>query len=174
MTHVAEREGERYLDRVRRWLGGANMHIHALRLGEEDVVDYAIAHTKRSFGERFDRFAPQVIEWITNLRAQRFRRMIGTVLTFVWNEESPLPPWTQEDEAKPPRRPIAPELERLLNAKHRARKLDPRDLDAVRVMVPDDVVLTERFRPAGGAFEPYEFRVNLRGSAISPSWTCAS
>ncbi|MBI3724717.1 methyltransferase [bacterium] len=32
VTHLGEREGESYLDRVRRWLSGANMNLHALKV----------------------------------------------------------------------------------------------------------------------------------------------
>ena len=38
VTHVAEREGENYLERIRRWLVGANMNMHALRVGEDVIA----------------------------------------------------------------------------------------------------------------------------------------
>src|SRR5205085_4146782 len=37
VTHLGEREGEKYLDRVRRWLSGANMNLHSLKLGEDPI-----------------------------------------------------------------------------------------------------------------------------------------
>lgn len=168
VTHLAERDGERYLDRVRRWLGGANMHLHSLRIGEDDVVDYAVAQTKRAFGEDYERYSSRLVEWITNLRAQRFKRVVGVVLTFAWNEEAPLPPWTQEDEVKPPPRDVGGELERLLAAKRRARTLTPAALDRMRVMLPDDLVLTERLRPSGRGLETDVYRVSFRDGALTP------
>lgn len=170
VTHVAEREGEPYLERVRRWLGGANFHLHSLRLGEDDIVDYAIAQTKRVFGERYARYAGRLTEWATNLRAQRFRRVVGVVLSFQWNAESPSPPWTQEDEVQtPPRGNIASELARLLAAKRRVREMrDLAALDAYRVGVPDDLQLTELRRPTGRGFQTQGYRVTLRHAAFSP------
>ncbi len=168
VTHLAERDGESYLDRVRRWLGGANLHLHSLRVGEDDVVDYAIAQTKRAFSEDYPRYASRLVEWVTNMRAQRFKRVVGVVLTFAWNEEAPLPPWTQEDEVGPPRRAVSGELERLLASKRRARTLAPAALDRMRVMLPDDLLLTERLRPAGRGLEVEGYRVSFRDGSLSP------
>jgi hypothetical protein len=169
VTHVAERDGEPYLERIRRWLGGANFHLHSLRLGEDDIVDYAIAQTRRTFGERYERYSGKLNEWVTNLRSQRFKRVLGVVLTLQWNAESPEPPWTQEDEAKAPLRSISGELSRLLAAKAKVREMkDLSRLDAMRVGVPDDLLLTERRRPTGTGFETKDFRVMLRERSISP------
>lgn len=169
VTHIAERDGEKYLDRIRRWMGGANMHLHSLRLGEEDILDYAVAHTKRAFKEDYDRYSGKLTEWITNLRSQRFKRVLGVILTFVWNEEAPHPPWTQEDEAKPPTHNIAKELSRLLSAKKRVRKFGSlQELDAMRVGIPDDLTLTERRRPTGSGFETKDFRVVFKNATLSP------
>lgn len=169
VTHVAEREGESYLERVRRWLVGANMNMHALRLGEEDVVDYAVGHTRRVFGERYDRYAGELLEWITNLRSQRFQRVVGVVLTFQWNDEAPHPPWTQEDEAKPPMHDMSAEIARLLGARRRVRRIPSLQmLDRMRVGVPDDLLLLERRRPTGSGFETKDFRVVFRSALMSP------
>jgi hypothetical protein len=169
VTHVAEREGESYLERVRRWLVGANMNMHALRVGEDDVVDYAVTHTRRTFGERYDRYSDKLVEWITNLRSQRFQRIVGVVFTFTWNDEAPNAPWTQEDEAKPPARDMSPEIARLLSAKKRVRKVTSlTSLDRMRVGVPDDILLVERRRPTGGGFETKDFRVMFRNANMSP------
>ncbi len=170
VTHVAEREGESYLERVRRWLVGANMNMHALRLGEDDVVEYAMAQTRRAFGERWDRYGKQLVDWVTNLRAQRFHRVVGVVLSFEWNDDAPHPPWTQEDEVKhPPRHSVAPELARLFAAKKRVRRLPSlAALDRMRVGVPDDLLLVERRRPGGGRFEVKDIRVTFRGATVSP------
>jgi len=169
VTHVAEREGESYLDRIRRWLGSANINMHALRVGEEDVVGYAVSQTKKTFGEGYQRYAGKLVEWITNLRSQRFHRVVAVVLTFQWNEEAPHPPWTQEDETKPPLRDMSDELARLLTAKRRVRKLSSlRSLDGMRVGVPDDLLLVERRRPTGTGFETKDFRVTFRDGHMSP------
>ncbi|MGE0709378.1 MAG: methyltransferase [Planctomycetota bacterium] len=169
VTHVAERDGESYLDRIRRWTGGANMHLHSVRLGEEDIVDYAVSQTKRAFGERYPRYQKQLMDWVTNLRSQRFKRVLGVILTLSWNEEAPKPPWTQEDESKPPREPLAPELSRLMAAKKRARSIPSlADLDALRVGIPDDILLTERRRPTGTGFETKDFRVVFKNAKLSP------
>jgi len=169
VTHVAERDGESYLDRIRRWTGGANMHLHSIRLGEEDIVDYAVAQTKRMYGERYPRYEKQLMEWVTNLRSQRFKRIVGVILTFTWNEEAPKPPWTQEDEAKPPRDTMAGELTRLFQAKKLSRGMESlSELDAMRVGVPDDLMLTERRRPTGTGFETKDFRVVFKKSRLSP------
>ncbi|MCW8139311.1 MAG: methyltransferase, partial [Planctomycetota bacterium] len=169
VTHVAEREGESYLERVRRWLVGANINMHALRVGEEDVVDYAVAHTRRVFGEQYDRYAGKLLEWVTNLRSQRFQRVVGVVLTFQWNDEAPHPPWTQEDEAKPPTRDMSGEIARLVSAKRRVRRIPSlQALDRMRVGVPDDILLLERRRPTGSGFETKDFRVVFRSALMSP------
>ncbi|MBX3471161.1 MAG: methyltransferase, partial [Planctomycetes bacterium] len=169
VTHVAEREGESYLERVRRWLVGANINMHALRVGEEDVVDYAVAHTRRVFGEQYDRYAGKLLEWVTNLRSQRFQRVVGVVFTFQWNDEAPHPPWTQEDEAKPPTRDMSGEIARLVSAKRRVRRIPSlQALDRMRVGVPDDILLLERRRPTGSGFETKDFRVVFRSALMSP------
>ena len=168
VTHVAEREGERYLDRLRRWLGGANMHLHSTRLGEEEILDYAITQTKRAFGEDFPRYSERLMQWVTNMRSQRFKRVLGVVLSFAWNEEAPLAPWTQEDEAKPPHEPFGHELSRLFSAKQRARTLAPANLDALRVGVPDDLLLQERRRPTPEGFVTKDYRVLLKKTLLSP------
>lgn len=169
VTHVAEREGESYLERIRRWLVGANMNMHSLRVGEEDVVDYAVSHVRRTFGETWERYNPRLTEWVTNLRSQRFHRVLGIVLTFQWNDDAPHPPWTQEDESKPPLRSVAGELSRLLSAKRRVRRTPSlQSLDRMRVGVPDDLLLVERRRPTGTGFETKDFRIVFRAASLSP------
>jgi methylase of polypeptide subunit release factors len=168
VTHIAERDGERYLDRLRRWLGGANMHLHSTRIGEEEILDYAISQTKRAFGESFPRYSERLMHWVTNMRSQRFKRVLGVVLTLSWNAEAPHAPWTQEDEAKPPHASFARELSRLFKAKKRARSLEPSDLDGLRVSVPDYLVLTERRRPTGKGFETKDYRVVFKRTLLSP------
>lgn len=168
VTHIAERDGERYLDRLRRWLGGANMNLHSTRIGEEDILDYAISQTKRGFGENYSRYSERLMHWVTNMRSQRFKRVLGVVLTFSWNDESPQAPWTQEDEAKPPREPFAHELKRLFSAKRRSRTLKPEELNALRVSVPDYLVLSERRRPTGKGFETKDYRVVFKRTLLSP------
>lgn len=167
VTHIAERDGERYLDRLRRWLGGANMNLHSTRIGEEEILDYAISQTKRSFGENYSRYSERLMHWVTNMRSQRFKRVLGVVLTVAWNEESQAP-WTQEDEAKPPRESFAHELKRLFSAKRRSRTLKPEELATLRVSVPDYLVLSERRRPTGKGFETKDYRVVFKRTLLSP------
>jgi len=169
VTHLAERSGESYLDRTRRWLGGANMNLHSLRVGEEDIVDYSTAQVKRTFGENYARYDAQLAEWVTNLRSQRFKRILAVVLTFQWNEDAPNPPWTQEDEGKPPRTNIARDVARILAAKKSARRLPSlATLDTMRAGVPDDLILIERRRTTGRGFETKDFRVKFNQSVLSP------
>lgn len=170
VTHVAERDGESYLERTRRWLGGANMHLHALRTGESDPLEYASSHVRPSFGEDYPRYAQRLAEWVANLRSQRFQRIVSVIFTFQWNEEAPLPPWTQEDEIKPPLKPeVQSELLRLLHARRRVRKLPSlQALERMVVSVPEDMLLIERRRPAPGGFETKDFRILFRESQLSP------
>ena len=169
VTHVAERDGESYLERIRRWLGGANLHLHSLRLAESDPLDYAVSNVKPSFGEDYPRYAQRLAEWVQNLRSQRFQRIVSVVLTLQWNEEAPLPPWTQEDEAKAPLKDVSAELARLLAARRRVRKLPTlQALDRMRVVIPDDLLLIERRRSMGAGFETKDFRVLFREAQLSP------
>ena len=170
VTHVAERDGESYLERTRRWLGGANMHLHALRIGESDPLDYAVSHVRPSFGEDYPRYAQRLAEWVANLRSQRFQRVVAVIFTFQWNEEAPLPPWTQEDEVKPPlKAELQSELLRLFHARRRVRKLPSlQALDRMQVSVPEDMLLIERRRPAPGGFETKDFRILFREAQLSP------
>ena len=170
VTHVAERDGESYLERVRRWLGGANMHLHSLRIGESDPLEYAGSQVRPTFGEDYPRYAQRLAEWVANLRSQRFHRVVAVVFTFAWNEEAPLPPWTQEDEAKPPlKAEVQGELQRLFQARRRVRKLPTlQSLDHMRPVIPDDMLLIERRRPTPGGFETKDFRILFRESQLSP------
>ena len=107
------------------------------------------------------------MHWVTNMRSQRFKRVLGVVLTVAWNEESQAP-WTQEDEAKPPREPFAHELKRLFSAKRRSRTIKPEELATLRVSVPDYLVLSERRRPTGKGFETKDYRVVFKRTLLSP------
>ncbi|MEZ6184461.1 MAG: methyltransferase [Planctomycetota bacterium] len=168
VTRIAERDGEPYLDRIRRWLGGANMNLHSLRVEEQTILDFAIQHTKETFGERYERYATQLMDWVTNMRAQRFRRVISVVLSVQWNEDGPHSPWTQEDECKPPNRDTALELARLLHAKRRVRTLPSLEaLTSMRLGIPDDMLLIERRRPTGHGFDTKDFRVEFKRARMS-------
>ena len=155
VTHLGEREGEGYLDRVRRWLSGANMNLHSLKMGEQSIDEYATAQVRPSFGgEDYAHYATSMKAWFDNLKTQRFARIMSLVLTFEWNEEGTNPPWSREDEAKAPRKAIGQELARVLQAKRRSRQPNAlRALDRCRVGVPDDLLLVERRRPTGTGFE---------------------
>ncbi|MCA8921045.1 MAG: methyltransferase [Planctomycetes bacterium] len=168
VTQIAERDGEPYLDRIRRWLGGANMNLHSLRVNEQTVLEFATHHTKQVFGERYGRFATQLMDWVTNMRAQRFRRVISVVLTAQWNEDGPHSPWTQEDECKPPTSDFALELARLLHAKRRVRTLPSLEaLSGMRLGIPDDLLLIERRQPTGDGFDTKDFRVEFKNARMS-------
>jgi carbamoyltransferase len=169
VTHLGEREGESYLDRIRRWLNGANMNIHALKVGEDSVEDYSILQARPAFGEDYAKYATGLKSWVDNMKAQRFSRVVNLVLTFEWNEEGTNPPWSREDEAKPPKRAIGQDLARILQAKKRSRAANAlRALDRCRVGVPDDMVLVERRRPTGSGFETKDFRVTWKDPALAP------
>ncbi len=170
VTHLGEREGEGYLDRVRRWLSGANMNLHSLKMGEQSIDEYATAQARPAFGgEDYARYATTLKAWIDNLKVQRFTRIMSLVLTFEWNEEGTNPPWSREDESKPPKRAIGQELARVLQAKRRSRQANAlRALDRCRVGVPDDLLLVERRRPTGTGFETKDFRVTWKDPVLTP------
>jgi methylase of polypeptide subunit release factors len=169
VTHLGEREGESYLERVRRWLNGANLNLHVLKLGEDTVDQYAMAQARVPFGDDYGKYAAELKAWIDNLRAQRFHRVLGLVLTFEWNEEGANAPWTREDEAKPPRRAIGAEIARILLGKKRSRAPGAlKALDRCRAGIPDDLLLVERRRTTGHGFETKDFRVSFKDSPITP------
>ncbi len=178
VTHLGERDGESYLERVRRWLSGANMNLHVLKMGEQDVEDYAIAQARPALGDAaggatsgdaYARYAQGLKAWVDNLKAQRFSRIVHLVITLEWNEEGTNPPWTREDESKPPRRAIGQELGRVIQAKKRSRQPNAlRALDRCRVGVPDDLLLVERRRPTGTGFETKDFRVTWKDPVLAP------
>lgn len=169
VTQLGEREGEGYLERTRRWLSGANMNVHALKVQEQKVEEYAVSQVRPSFGDDYSKFATNLKSWVDNLRAQRFTRILTLVLTFEWNEEGANAPWTREDDAKAPKRAIGVELARVLQAKRRARGLQAqRMLDRCRASVPDDLLLIERRRPTGYGFETKDFRVTWKDPVLAP------
>ena len=168
VTRIAERDGEPYLDRIRRWLGGANMNLHSLRIEEQSILEFAIQHTKQVFGERYERYSRELMDWVTNMRAQRFRRVISVVLSVQWNEDGPHSPWTQEDECKAPTGDFALELARLLHAKRRVRSLPSLEaLSGMRLGIPDDLLLIERRHPTGEGFDTKDFRVEFKHARMS-------
>jgi hypothetical protein len=171
VTHLGERDGESYLDRVRRWLAGANLNLHALKIGEEALEDYAINQVAPQGGlhEDYAKYATTLKAWVDNLKAQRFARVLSIVLTFEWNDEGTNPPWTREDEAKPPKKAIGQELARVLQGKRRTRGATAlRGLDRCRAGVPDDLMLVERRRPTGHGFETKDFRVTWKDPVLAP------
>lgn len=169
VTHLGEREGEGYLDRIRRWLSGANMNLHALKTGEQSIDEYAVGQVEPAFGDEYSKYAATLKSWVDNLKAQRFTRILNLVITFEWNDEGTSPPWSREDEAKPPRRAIGQELARVLQAKKRSRQPNAlRALDRCRVGVPDDLLLVERRRPTGTGFETKDFRITWKDPVLTP------
>jgi SAM-dependent methyltransferase len=169
VTQLGERDGESYLERTRRWLSGANMNIHALKVAEAKIDEYAIREVRATFGDDYAAFASTLKSWLDNLKAQRFTRVLTLVLTFEWNEDGSNAPWTREDESKPPRRAIGPELAHVFQAKRRARAPNAtRVLDRCRASVPDDLILIERRRPTGYGFETKDFRVTWKDPVLAP------
>jgi len=169
ITHIGEREGEPYADRVRRWLGGANMNIHALKFEERNVDEYAVDRVSEPFSSDFTAYAGNLKRWIDNLRAQRFKRIVSVVFTFEWNDTRASAPWTTEDEVKPPRRAIGDDILQVFQARALTRRRNAlAELDNFVAGVPDDIVLSERRRPTGTGFQTKGFRVTWRDPALSP------
>lgn len=169
VANIGERHGEAYLDRIRRWLAGANMNIHALKLTEHPLDDFAVNQIPRSFESNFSSYSIELKRWIDNLRSQRFKRIIQTILTFEWNDDRAMPPWSQEDESKPPRRAIGEDIVQLFQARQRTRRHSAaKDLDHCMVGVPDDLILNKRHSPSGRGFVVKDYRVTWRDPALSP------
>ena len=123
VTEFGEGDGESIEQRLRRWLGGAPMAIHILRLRVIPAQAYAIGHAD---GDSHADFLASVGGWAQNLRAQGYRQVVSVLLAFEWSED----PWTRVDEAQAPAREAAAELEACFQAERLAR--DPALPDRLR------------------------------------------
>jgi hypothetical protein len=168
-TVVGEREGEPYLERIRRWLGGANMNMHSLKLEDLTVNEFAVEQVDEPFQGEFAVYAANLKRWIDNLRTQRFRRIVKVIITFEWNDDRAMPPWSQEDNIKPPRRSIGDDILQLFKARQRTRRTNAvNELDSCIAGVPDDLILSHRRTPSGAGFVTKDFRITWRDPALSP------
>jgi hypothetical protein len=168
-TYVGEREGEPYLERIRRWLSGANMNMHALKLEDMSINEFAVEQVSQPFQGEFAVYAASLKRWIDNLRTQRFKRIVKVILTLEWNDDRAMPPWTQEDDVKPPRRSIGDDILQLFKSRQRTRRAGAIDeLEHCIAGVPDDLILSLRRTPSGTGFIPKDFRVTWRDPALSP------
>jgi hypothetical protein len=121
VTELGEREGEPIGQRLREWLNGAPMDIHILRLGEHASVKYAVAHAK---GDTYAAFLDSTEEWASNLRTQRYERVVSLLISFQWSDETCGPPWERVDESPPPQRFASTEIDAAFLAERCARRLD--------------------------------------------------
>lgn len=168
-TYVGEREGEPYLERIRRWLSGANMNMHALKFEDMTLNEFAVEQVAQPFQGEFAVYAASLKRWIDNLRTQRFKRIVKVILTFEWNDDRAMPPWTQEDDVKPPRRSIGDDILQLFKSRQRTRRAGAvEELDHCIAGVPDDLILSVRRSPSGTGFITKDFRVTWRDPALSP------
>jgi hypothetical protein len=158
VTELGERDGEPLEPRLRRWLGGAPMAIHVLRLRAHSAQAYALGHAG---GDDQDALLASVGHWAANLKAQGYDRVVSVLLAFQWSEA----PWYREDQAQPPRRDAGPEVEAVFQAERLAR--DPalhRRLRAGRVVRAGPVALLDV--SALGAPAPPAAQARLAGQAM--------
>jgi hypothetical protein len=118
VTELGEREGEPLAGRLRDWLSDAPIDIHILRMGEHTAMKYAIGHAK---GDDYKVFLDSIDEWATNLRAQGYVRVVSVVISFQWSDAAFGPPWERVDEAPPPRRAAAAEIDAAFRAERLTR-----------------------------------------------------
>jgi methyltransferase family protein len=121
VTELGERKGEPLGQRLREWLNGAPMDIHILRLGEHAAMKYALAHAK---GDTYAAFLDSTEEWASNLRAQRYDRVVSLLISFQWSDATCGPPWVRVDESPPPQRLASTEIDAAFLAERCARRLD--------------------------------------------------
>jgi hypothetical protein len=114
VTELGERDGEPLEARLRRWLGGAAMDIHVLRLRIHPAQVCAIGHAT---GEGHAEFLDSVGRWSANLETQGYDRVVSVLLAFQWSED----PWTRVDEAHAPRRDAGAEVSAIFAAERLAR-----------------------------------------------------
>ena len=117
VTELGERDGEPLEARLRRWLNGADMDIHVLRLRIHPAQVYAIGHAS---GDGHAEFLDSVGRWSANLADQGYDRVVSVLLAFQWSKH-PGHPWTRVDEAHAPGRDAGPEVSAIFAAERLAR-----------------------------------------------------
>jgi len=158
VTELGEGDGETLEARLRRWLDGAPMAIHILRLRVIPAQAYAIGHAD---GDTHADFLASVASWAANLKAQGFRQVVSVLLAFEWNQE----PWTRIDEAGAPTREAGAEIAACFQAERLARDPAlPDRLRAGRVARTGPVALLEG--RALGAPGPATAQARLAGQAM--------
>jgi hypothetical protein len=119
VTELGERDGEPFLKRIREWLNGAPLDIHAVRLRDHTAAEYAMGHA-RGDGD-FGAYLESVRAWAANLRAQRYGRVVAVLLAFQWSDSALGAPWERIDESPIPRREAGAEVEAAFALERRAR-----------------------------------------------------
>jgi hypothetical protein len=141
VTEFGESENEPLSDRLREWLGGAQMDIHILRLRVTSAANYAIGHAK---GDTYGAFLDSVHDWAGNLRTQGYSHIVSVLLAFQWSDPAFGPPWTRSEEALPPLKEAGAEVEATFFAERMARKPDFREtLERSRVHRAGPIGLNE-------------------------------
>ena len=125
VTELGERDHEPFVDRLREWLNGAPMDIHILRLGEHAAMKYAIGHAK---GDDYQTFLDSTNEWASNLRAQRYIRVVTLVISLQWSDAALGPPWERVIESPPPHHAAGAEIDSAFLAERWTRQLDSQQL----------------------------------------------
>ena len=165
VTELGEGDGETLAARLRRWLDGAPMAIHILRLRVIPAQAYAIGHAD---GDTHTDFLASVGRWAANLKAQGFTQVVSVLLAFEWSED----PWTRVDEAGAPVRDAAAEVAACFQAERLARDPAlPERLRAGRVARTGPVALLEG--RALGAQAPATATARLAGQAMPMEHTLA-
>jgi methyltransferase family protein len=121
VTELGERDEDPVVLRIRKWLRGAPMDIHILRLGEYTATKYAMGHAQ---GEDYDAFLASIDEWASNLRAQNYVRVVSLVISFQWSDPALGPPWDRVDESPPPSRSAGAEIDAVFRTERFTQQVD--------------------------------------------------
>jgi hypothetical protein len=168
VTEFGEGDGEPLSKRLRDWLAGAPLDIHILRVREHSATRYAIGHAGNAQGnDTFGAFLDSVRDWAGNLRAQGYTRIVSVLLAFQWSDPTLGSPWTRTEEAPPPLKAAATEVETAFFAERLVRKADFRGmLEHSRVGRTGPIGLIET--RALGSSLPAQVQGKLLGRALSP------
>jgi methylase of polypeptide subunit release factors len=120
VTELGERKDEPVVDRLRKWLNGAAIDIHILRLFEHRTIEYSVGHAK---GDTYEAFLKSIDEWARNLRAQGYIRVVSLIISFQWSDATCGPPWEHIDVSPPPRFAAGMEIEAAFAAERATRRL---------------------------------------------------
>jgi hypothetical protein len=123
--HSDDHNHDSLVQRLRRWLDGAPMDIHILRLREHPAMNYAIGHAK---GDDYQTFLNSTAAWAGNLRAQGYARMVTVVISFQWSDPSCGTPWHRVEQSPTPRRAAGAEIDSAFLAERLCRRLDQQQL----------------------------------------------